>query len=526
MRRLRRSVLIVVLALSATMLWQHYANTTFFSLTKGQQSDFLKSQISACYILPETSWISFTLSGSNQPVKIISNAAISHSSEIPSDLRVHYAIRWQLIDNQGEIITTQLYHHRSGFNLFQSDKKIFTKQFFLDQSSYIASGTRLILELTKYRKVKQIQIQLVKTDPIIDKVVFRIYQNEVIPDYKQSLKWERTSLKQKIKLAESNVYELPFLRPQEKLDLIKNRWEPLRPVGISGQDYSPDTLYTLTEHEGISLKEPIQTSGFYIGPDHFMTLRLPEQTSQYALEFEPINVDKILSPLTINWYEQGSQNTKQFLFMPSQINLRWQQPLAGGLLEIKSPFPLISNLFQLTNEWQKIDIKPARIRAYYLNTEKGVSYGIEHIKNQLIPFRFDLRTIISQSKDFEKSAQIHYEWLNHKEQILKKGTLHLPVQPFPYDRILYNTPELQISDAIKHYVQFSRKIKSVRFFSSEPILINAYTRLPELPLEHQIPEDYFGDFSRNTTIPRWFLTKPMSKNKTTLTHIPQVKKSL
>lgn len=114
MRLLGRLLLLLLLAVAT--LWaagrlDWHSLLRRFSATSEETLREQPVRVSTLYLLTDESWTSFDLPGGVDMIRLVSNANVPSETE-PGE-PVAYAVNYQLLNRQGEVLAAHVYHHIS-----------------------------------------------------------------------------------------------------------------------------------------------------------------------------------------------------------------------------------------------------------------------------------------------------------------------------------------------------------------------------------------------------------------------------
>ena len=500
-----------------------------------------EAKISICYQLPTERWLTFKLPPATDAVKLVTNANIPQDVVPEPDTPVLYQMEYQIVDNKGRVLKSGTYEKRSKITWFtdgikQSDP--FTASYYFSEPLVPADGRVTILNFQKQGTLEKnirVRLRLAGKDTIVSSVMVRLYHNPSSPEQKLIRLWNRSSRAKKEFLARSNVYTQDFLTEQEQRNLMRNIWRPLAPEGLAGNDYTHRKLYVIKEVDGTSLSQENFPEGLRIDYHLRRTIPVPEQGLGISFIFRALNsglkgddagVSNIPAPhIRLKWFGKGI--TSSAWDIPWQGDpTRFSHAFSGGLIELSSDRPVTVQLFTKKNE-QSIEITPQTLvsRTILVNSTQSVTYRISHVKQLATPFRVGIRKPSGPGRPDISSqhgaatyppSTLHYDLLDKSGNKIHGDQVSLVLPASVYDRLIDGQDHLPVSDP--HYLHFNlpHNVSFIRLKSSEPLLVNAGNRSPNMAKLTHVPEEYFKSQAHDPDIqkqPTWFPLKPVNYNQ-------------
>lgn len=469
--------------------------------------------VSISYILDDKQWTSFPISLSGSQARVITNANLPSSYDLKPDEEMRYAYQFQVVDEDENILSDRIYHHRTKMTTFKDEEgDIFTNSFYIDSDLAPFDSRSMRIDLSGMEKGKLIRFRLLSKDESVSDVGLRLYIYLEHEKEQPGFLWRRLSDKQKTRLTKGNVYPHELLAEEEKRNLIQRTWIPLGPLGADGKDYQTRKLYVLQEAEGEAADFDLQPGGLYIKEGHRGIVPVPEEGGKIRLEF--LNMSG-RSPQDINlrWYGRGIGMRMDYTGSWEDGNASFEEFFKGGMIEI-SPSDNIAVRAFLINGAEEIEITPAPLymRSFIIRPGLPVEYKIHHTGDKPTPLRVVFRYQIPKQKD-GALVNLHiadYQLLDKEGRALKSGPIPLAGETSLYDGIAGNPADVDISDPLVSHFYIPHNIASIRFSSGAEILIAAYTRPDGMTREVRVPEDYYAATPQEEKQPGWFAVRPLN----------------
>ncbi len=525
MRLIGRLLLLLLLALP--LLWaaqQPWLLPTWMSRANIADSLMSEARPSAVYLAEKDRWLEFVITGRGDRIKVLSNAGID--SAIPADEGKvwAYALEYQLLNEQGELIEQRVYHHRSRLTQYRDTSKsdtAFNRYFYLDPEVTPINVASLTIKTIGNKPPLRLRLRLNQTAPGITDVAVRVYQPNPVASDRQGIAWARLSAVQKARVARSILYEPEQLRAHEISSLLDNRYSPIGPIGVLGEDYQNRILYALTLDDNEERVEHnnagILPTGIYADQWLRGVMPIPQGGATVSLNIIPTQASATAQTLTLRWYGQGPHQRSTEQITVSAKGLELTRQFEGGLVEFIAQQPIVIQPQRLDNDAQDI----LRTGQYYLrgytSGQHQLEYRIDHSDTRSTPFRVDLRAapqFPGAAAQMPNQAQyVSYSLIDDQGNTIKQGQLSIAAEHSRYDRFSGNQGELKISEASRYFFALPAHIASVRFSSTQPALITAYSRPAGMPRKQRLPEDRYAMTSPNARIPAWFLLKPEQRSQ-------------
>ncbi len=519
MRRLRRLIIGLLLLTSGGWLlleaWAVYDN---YQQAKYRSAWIDQGVSSTGYVLTEQSWLEFEIPDQQPVIRVLSNASLRHDQWVMEDEKYHYQIEYQILDDEGNVLSESLYYQRSHVSQPKEDELlgVIPRQFYTESELLPADGRVMMLNLHNLQQPSRLRLRLYSQDPGIVDVIVRCYLRESVADHKLAYQWARTSERKRDYLARGSIYDHELLTDLEKRNLLKNNWQPVGPKGVRGKDYHDRTLYTLRNYDELfELQgEDIQPSGLWIDRWVNGMVSIPYGGGEVELLFAALDPNQPMAgEVHLHWSGPGINNQQQFVVPVAQGEGRFQAALANGIVEIRSQLPLKVQAY-LTVAGQRLEITPevSYLRGYAMSATEWVEFQLEHYAGQSMPARFDFRrNVIDPAVADDRPAVIDYEVLDRHGEVLRRGSMDYQFHFSHYDRSMHREWGYYLSLPQRHYFNFDSQAQVVRFRSSNPLLVSGYSRPYDLPLLTRVPMDYFGQHADEQ--PSWFVMLPANRER-------------
>jgi hypothetical protein len=495
----------------AFLYWQDTIDEFFQKLSVNSEQ-IANSETSLCYRLPSQEWLEFSLPLWTDQLKILSNAELLQYSPT-KDVQYHYALDYQVLNDQGQTVHSGVYHHRTEMTpyLIPGKDKTTSLHYYTKSRLIPADGKQLKINLRSVRSqgnISRLRLKLHSADPAIASVVVRVYFPEYSFEPEISYLWDRLPPRTRQRLAEGNVYPKEFLSKQEQKNLVRELWRPIAPNGVQGQDYQLQRLYRLQAEKAIpQRKDPIIPKGLVIAPGHRATIPVPQEGRSLQLKIQRLDIpNKEPFHFGMNWYGKEINESRQHVLTISKPLKKYQDHFSGGLIELWSDTKVNVKIYAIQDD-TKIEIEPISLylRTYQATIERPVVYSINHIQRQKTPLKVDFRILSSDNGN--ATARVEYQFKDTSGKGTN-GSLHLQAPTSLYDRLPKKKESFFVTEPVSFSFLLPANISKINFSSGENVLVTAYNRPLGLPQKTRVPEDYYAQSRHIQSQPTWFMFYP------------------
>lgn len=180
----------------------------------------------------------FVFSRPQRRVRILTNAQLRRGGVNP-----YYSVIIEALDSEGETVWRREIHTRSA-RLFvrnqrgQSVPHAFTS----DLKGLVPSAADLAL-IDFGAPVTAVRLREGKRGSSVAEILGRVQEQRPISERQLEVGWERLSKAEQARLAAGNVLNPALISETERRRLLRERWHPVGPAGVRGQDYVQALLY-------------------------------------------------------------------------------------------------------------------------------------------------------------------------------------------------------------------------------------------------------------------------------------------
>jgi len=376
------------------------------------------------------------------------------------------------------------------------------------------SAAPLRLDFAGGARPERLRVRLLSADPDIADVLLRVATPEPIAQRTAETTWRRLSEEQRVRLAAGNLYPADLLEEQERANLLGSRW---RPVGPSG-DVAARDIYVLDTQDRGAPVEPQRPAVVRTGPDRLAIIQLPEQGGRVRIQLEPLETGAATAAekVTIRWAGHSA-------FQRSDSEVPWADgsfvhdaKFGGGWLEIASR-RLATVQVRLMNEGAPEGTTitpPVRLqRGWAVERSAALEFPISHVGNMSTPLRVVLRRVGPQDA-VPANTPVQMALLGAQGQVLRqvKVEMRLDKQVLAWSQHDGLWPELagtRASELVEAYFRLPPEVVRVRISADDALLVNGYSRPPDLARAVRTPEDTTAPDAALTAIPAWFALQPV-----------------
>ncbi|GGI88110.1 hypothetical protein [Legionella impletisoli] len=485
------------------------------------QTRLKEAEPSIVYTLKPKGWLEFELPPKTLSVKLVTNADLPSTLDIMPEDNWPYAIEYQLIGQNGQVIERDVHHFKATVKYYQDPRfeKPVTSSFYLS-SKFIPSAGKLIhLNFKHMPDVKSLRIRLLDKSPIIHKVSIRVYARRTVPDYEYPIRWYRLNQEQKEKIAKGSLFPPHLLSEAAVRNLISETFRPIAPSGIKDTDYIARNLYTIEQASLDEITPPVLPKGVFVDQIVHGVIPLPKGKNAIRLEFEPANLDNpppLNSQILIRWQDRTAFEFQQFTLNWEGKPIQWEHHFSQGQLTIMAAGQLVVRAYELGAKPIEITPEPLYLRTFVSRLNEPVSYRINHIHHHPTLFRIDFRLLLPDETASFYQSQVDYALIDKHGNTIKMGSLTInPAEEnewlSQYERVAKEPVQTRVSSPVSYFFVMQPEVAEVRFSSHNPVLLRAYNRPYHMPRSIKVPEAYYFLDEPDLRQPAWFSLNPIAK---------------
>ena len=506
-------MLLIVVALLAASRFDWPSLLRRFAVTPDETLTDRQVTVSTLYLLDHRNWTSFDLPPGVELARLVSNAGVAADDDPPVGNPVAYAVRYQLLGGDGELLAEHVYHHNSQVVPHLNPKTGAREPaaYYVGRPELPAEGRIAMLNLRGLPGVARLRMRLEAGDERVRQVGARVYVLEKTAEHKLGFFWQRLNERQKQSLAEGSVYPHELLLPEEKLNLARQLWRPLGPAGVAGHEYRSIQLYQRQDVEEANFDAPILPAGLLVDNGRYGVIPLDVGQNRVRLRLLPVAPVAGEDPgaIRLRWHGSSAEASRHWQLPWPDEAIFFTESLAGGLLEIEAPAPLTARAYQVDGDAaREITPENAYNRSYRLTPDRPLRFQVAHVGDAATPLRVDLRLLFDPARPPAGSTAVDYELRDAAGKPVRSGTLKVPFAPSFYDRLADPAAPERLSEPARFYFRLPPDVTEIGFAAAVPVLAAAYTRPPDLEREVRVPEDYLPLADEEQRQPAWFGLRP------------------
>lgn len=522
MKRLRLLFMALLLMGSTLAIYRYLPRIDLAWLSGNRDAwklDYVpRANLSTAYFVDQ-SWVTFSLPSGVQQIKLITAPNSKDIDRLRQQRtrdplhRWQYAIDLETIDSRGQTVLARTHYMRSDLTEIKDPEgRTITPTFYLGDPLTPLVGTVIVINLNGMTETSRIKFRLKSSDPALDEVSVRVYVPEKKSDRQMSYLWSRLSAAAKERMAKGNVFSHELMLESERVNLLRNSWQPIGPLGTRGIDFRQRDLYVLNDYQGEAVDDPILPAGTLFGGNMLASIPLPEQGGKvkFTLQSLTTNTAPTSIPVQIRWLGPGpyARQTRNILWQPNATE--FIENFAGGLLELSAPKELVVRAF-LGNGNAAIDLngEPQYDRPFLVTAGAPPRYSLRHAA-AATPLRVTLRHLRTSKNAL--AAKVRYVFLDQNGSTLADGILPLQPQISAYDRVVGEPPDILVSDPTTVYFSAPANAARLDFLPTDAdapaVLVSVANRPPKLTHQSKLPADRFAFDPKHDRLPIWFPLRP------------------
>jgi hypothetical protein len=473
------------------------------------------------YLLDEQSWLVFHIPPAKDLVKVVTNANAERDAAAQSpETYGTYAVEYEVLDGDGNVLRAARYvlpadvsWHRdpvTGASL--------PRHFYLGIERTPAAPRCVRVRLSDLRgRAQALRLRLVDRERWLRDVLVRVYCRADPPEYMQRYLWQRLPVAKRKELARANVYDIEFLTPAERLDLVRNRWVPLAPEGVQDEDFGDLTLYSVPAAEAVSLPEDDAAGGLEVLPGWVGVVPVPAAPGRLRVSLESMSAGAAPSetgsrvPLeaTVTSHLRGESTQTEALESPTGF-LSHEVESSGGFLVLSAPRPMRVRAAHIGTGGET-DVTPERrVVSAYRGLPRGwIEYAPALHGLEASVWRIDVRRVFEDGLPDSTAAPLRYELLDAAGGVLKSGDIPCDGGASQFDDIWLSDGPGRVSDAVRRYVLLPAACALLRLECERTEhLVSVYVLLHAVPRRVRVPADDSGLDRFAGTQRTWFPVQP------------------
>ncbi|KZN63663.1 hypothetical protein [Pseudoalteromonas luteoviolacea] len=494
-----------VSSLVLVTLWACYNGYVWLSSAERLEERSEEETRSVVHWLPEDKFVSFNFSSSRTlAIRLLSNAIFDGQQAF--DEPVNYAIEYQLLDQQGQVLVEHVYHHASKLVLAAQEQQV--KQIIEDRKALsVASGQSFYVDTSIYPSASQIRLKLIPEEDTLRGVVVRLHAKTPADNDGSQQIWLKLPVEWRDRMLNYHTLGGNALAQWELSNAVSFDWQKLAPQGIPNIDFVSDILYETLPYNVITYDfsaQQLDLDSFYSTKELTATFRVSNSEDLVFSSSAP------LSTLRISWHDLKQLSAPKELkaeFVAD--NLYRIQGIKPGLITVQSSLPALT-------QWRQGEQPVVPLHSYYyiMSPTTPVTYSVTGNSDIVMDFR-NLDT---------QGSEVNITVYNSEEQPIERYRLELESLISQYDRMI--TPETQrqaINESQKYFLRLPPSSAKVTISSQNSVAVKLQSRNQNFHYQNvlcdQLCENPLPSFIE---IGAWFAQKAI--NEFTFTELQQILK--
>ncbi len=477
------------------------------------------------FVLDDSRWTVFKLSSRHGHVKIVTNAACQRSESLLTRVDIPYSIEYFAVDADGEATEVKEYWFRSRVKQVKlhGGEEMMLGGFFLDRNVVPTAGRIAVLDLSETpSEAVELHVRMGARDSGVVDVGCRVFCEEILPEAKRAVRWERMSRDARERVERTSVYSLDLLTDEEKSRIAGRQWAAIGPIGVKGEDYTARRLYVVRQREGEVVATEIERQGVWVDADLDATMTVPEGGARVRLDVTPTVVASRREPiaLELSWWGRRASEDGRFETSIAPSGGAVVRQLPGGTLRVRCvERVLVHWSIWSDGRWENVENEPARGRTYVLDRDDAIRYALRYgpqpksaTASRRVGMRWRLRILVDSTEvsghGEELDAAVEYELVDAEGQVVGQGSFELRERRSRQDFAAGVSGRTGISKPVDRYLAVPENAVEARLWSARgAVVVAATTGLPADEVVTRVPDDHYrphpGDLGSRWWLPVW-----------------------
>ncbi|KZN42576.1 hypothetical protein N474_06340 [Pseudoalteromonas luteoviolacea CPMOR-2] len=497
--------MLLLSSLLLVVLWASYNGYVWLSSAERLEERSEEETRSVVHWLPTDKFVSFNFSSSRTlAIRLLSNAIFDGQQAF--DEPVNYAIEYQLLNQQDQILVEHVYHHASKLVLAAQEQQV--KQIIEDRKALsVASGQSFYVDTSAYPSASKIRLKLLPEEDALRGVVVRLHAKTPADNDGSQQIWLKLPLEWRDRMLNYHTLGGNALTQWELSNAVSFDWQKLAPQGIPNIDFVSDILYETLPYNVITYDfsaQQLDLDSFYTSKELTATFRV---SNNQALTFSSTTP---LSTLRITWHDLNQlMAPKELVAKPLANDVYQIDDVHPGLITVQSSLPALT-------QWRQAEQPIVPLHSYYyiMSPSTPAIYSVAGNSDIVFDFR-DLDTLASVA---------NITILNKSEQPIERYKLELEPLTSQFDRLI--TPETQrqtINESQKFFLRLASEAAKVVIDTPDSVAVKLQSRSPAFHYQNvlcdKLCENPLPDFIE---IGAWFAQKAV--NEFSFTELQQILK--
>ncbi len=203
--------------------------------------------ITLAYSISKDRWTVFPIRKGARFLKVIANPEFF----LGTDKNIDWLLDYEILDSDGTILESREYNETSKINLYREryTKRILSNPFLVEKNRYLGTGYEIIIPLAEYKNGRKIRFKWRTDSPEMTGLSLRVARLRKNPFPKNEIRWYRLSTSKKEELSNGNIYPQFDLTQEEKLNLLKTKWQFITPEEADISSYEAVRVGTISKNK-------------------------------------------------------------------------------------------------------------------------------------------------------------------------------------------------------------------------------------------------------------------------------------
>lgn len=506
MRLLGRLLLLLLLAIAAALGYPylHALWRVPVGLPQLVRELDLSVQPATVYFLSSDAWLTFPVSRQTQRMRVLTNAGADADGMPMPEGDLGYTLDYELLDaDQRSLYRASYAHATRVLPALMKDGMPVPHHLYADGNLAVAAGQSFQLQLHDLPQTAYIRLRVRPLAPPLTNIAMRVYREEQRTAERAATLWTRLSQGRREQLAADVIYPPELLLAQERQHLLGRVWKPVGPLGIEPPQ---GTLFAVEGAD--SVPAAVRPAGLHVSAERLGVLPIT-RAGEFLVGFRPLADTAERVRLELRQFTERYDQPEPIELDLSGDGSRVPQVLASGLVVVKASLPGSIELYAAEDPGHSVLPEPGQLRAYRVQPQVPIQFRLAPGAAAPRSLRLDVRAYgAGATLPPTQRIEAEYRLFDVAGGLLRAGELTAQVQPSAFDRIAATQPIADLSDPASFFFRLPPGVARVEVASRQALLVNAYTRPPDLPHRTRVPMDYYPWRGDDREQPGWFILRP------------------
>ncbi len=512
-RRLRHALLWIVFAVTvAALAYRWMAN-----ISGGDAAATVPDSARArsVIVLEDGRWTAFRIPSTATRLRLLSRANLAGDPATLVDQEFPYAIGYRLESLTGATVAEGEFALQARVIPMQDgDGNPQPAALMRDVDLTAASGKASTLELAS-DEVLILKLRASELSAPVADISVRAFLRQQISERRLAYQWSRLSPSSRARIGRPRIHALVDLTREEQRASLQNRWSPIGPQGVVGDDYQERTLYLRDDLMPIArqLVDPLGVGEIRCGEKRRAIVGIPAPGGAVRLEFRRID-DGTPTNATLRFFGETIQERSAHEHRIDDAVSDFERRFAAGMLEVESPAEVAIRAYWTPDgqDEQLLAVEPTIVRAWAIGAQRQVEFVLGGDRVEGGFFR------VSARPSGSVPAMMSFEFLDADGTTIAGGQREVVPEPSLYDTLLTPDGDAPVNDPVEVIMQLPAGVASLRLGADSEVLINGYTRPQNLTHRTRVPLDYQRALPDPDRLPVWFGLLPQGADDLVRSH--------